>query len=716
MTLNSIYLRRARKLYVKEGTGSVSQELLATMLMNLEPLNQHLGFTFSQELIERVRTLTLERLESFYKQTVEDLKALTGGHRVFNPMYPNFPQQVVDASKAELYLRAMWHYFTNRLPTFVKEPRPELADKPEPKVIGLGSLEDFESMFTRMVRSSTSLSPQDKLDVAWFVAQYRDGIERLLPSEIPFKENLAFVGAHLMRETTIFDRCLAGKFKTATDVLRLAVALNDGDVSLAEATKFGKFPRRLRQQMLACLEATGGPLEDMLRWKERWKRLGERLHPGDYSEKFPKTYAAFSALRYDDKVVTFRGSLEAALEGRKLDDAMRLLEARPGDLARRLDHLLRIGDGETAPALSAGAFGWALNEKGDGMTAKVVSSFESGAAKVSTPVLLQVLTHFSNRSLSANRQSHRAFFPKGSVASVFAIPNRLPELPAGVAEQVAAICERTLIDRFAKLTALGKCYLDPALARYLVPISQRSAAKALRTIVRGSRMPLPDASTLRFFLWWKNGKSRTDIDLSAAFYDESLRYVDVVSYYNLKNFGGHHSGDIVDAPNGAAEFIDLDVAKAIERNVRYVVMSINSFTQQPYCDLPECFAGWMARSNPNSGEIFEPRTVQDRIDVASNTRVCLPLIADLVAREVIWADIALATYARWNNVHNNMTGVSLMLRALKDLRKTNLHTLFSLHIRARGTLVDNQASADTIFAPHTGITPFDIPRIASEFM
>src|ERR1041385_7052758 len=115
-------------------------------------------------------------------------------------------------------------------------------------------------------------------------------------------------------------------------------------------------------------------------------------------------------------------------------------------------------------------------------------------------------------------------------------------------------------------------------------------------------------------------------------------------------------------------------------DVRYVVMSLNSFTEQPYCDLPECFAGWMARQHANSGEIFEPKTVQDKIDVAANTRICLPAILDLWEGNVIWADIALRKHPSWNNVKNNLSGVSVMARALTSLVKTDLHTLFSLHI------------------------------------
>ncbi len=72
-------------------------------------------------------------------------------------------------------------------------------------------------------------------------------------------------------------------------------------------------------------------------------------------------------------------------------------------------------------------------------------------------------------------------------------------------------------------------------------------------------MPLPETEILRFFLWWRNGNGRTDIDLSAAMFGEGFVYLDVLSYYNLKGYGGVHSGDIVDAPHGASEFVDVSL-------------------------------------------------------------------------------------------------------------------------------------------------------------
>ncbi len=685
--MNTIYLRRRRKVYLKEGTNRLSRGFAAALQKNIESL----GFAFSEQLLQRIQTLSIEKLDSFYKSLVKDLQEMAGAHRPFKPLYPNFPIQVMELSEAELYLNALFHYLTNKLPAYTRDERPPLSEATKVRLIDLGTKEDFESIFTKMAGAKTSLSAQDKQDLAWFVAQYRDDIQRLLPASIPSKEILALIGAQLVRHTTVAEGFLKEKVKTPTDILRLAVALSEGDVSLAELAKFKNFKRSERKLMLSLLERSGDPTEDMLRWKEPWKRLGERLHPGDYAEKFPKTCSAFNVLRNDLPYVTFNRKLEKHLLFGELAQVVEMLMSRPGDLARRLDHLLRLSN-----------------------DAKLIEAcFRPLAVRVSTPVLLQVLTHFSHRSMTGDL---RVFFPKGDVAKIYARPDDLKPLAPEVAGKISEICEEVLIARFSSLPRLGKCYLDTALKDYRVPFSQRSASKSLRTLVRGSRLPMPEGNIIRFFLWWKNGSSRTDIDLSAALYDDKFKFVDVVSYYNLKNFGGHHSGDIVDAPNGAAEFIDLDIAKTVAGKVRYVVMSLNSFTEQPYCDLPECFAGWMSRKQSGSGEIFEPKTVIDKVDLAANTRICLPAIFDLIERKIIWCDIALKNGPSYNNVQTNLSGVSLMLRAMNGSRKTDLYTLFDLHVRARGERVAEKEAADKIFAINEGVTPFDLDLIAADYL
>lgn len=685
--MNAIYLRRRLKVTVPTDQGETHRNAIAAMQKNIA----NLGFILSPDLCLRLETLPPAKVESFYHDLVGALKTMVGAHRTFHPMYPNFPAQVMKMSEAELYWNAIAHYCTNRLLPRETEQRPPLLDGAEPKVIQLGSREDFERIFTLLASAKSSLSAEDKEDVIWFVRQYREGIENLLPPDLPCKENLAIVGAALLRNTTFGNEWLSSRVKTATDVLRLAVAMSGGDVSLATPAKFATFPRKERRLLLSWVERCANPIEDMLRWKDRWVRLGERLHPGEFSARFPKAFTAFDVLRNQKPFVTFNGSVERHLAEGDGAAAAALLQSRPGELTRRLDHLLRTASNPES----------------------VISAFGEVASKASTTVLLQAMAHFAHRS---EPQALRTFFPKGDVGKVQAVQDALPALPVGCAEAILRLFEHALTVKFAALPPLGRCYLDPRLVDFMVPLSQRSASKSLRTVARGSRLPLPDCKVLRFFVWWKNGKARTDIDLSAAVFDSDCNYVDVVSYYNLKSLGGCHSGDIVNAPEGAAEFIDLDVELTKSRGVRYIVMSIHSFTMQPYCDLPECFAGWMARKKANSGEIFEPRTVENKIDVAANTQICIPAIFDLVEGRVIWADLALRSNPRWNNVAGNSGGVSLMLRAMLGLRKPSLHALFGLHIKARGSMVFSAAEADTIFSVDTGVTPFDTDTITSQYL
>ncbi len=691
---NSIYLRRRVKIGLPAAAEPVGEPLplrcVLTVVKNLEPL----GFVFSEALLQGCTRLSLQQLASLYQQLRTDLLKSRGAHRQHQPMYAGFPEQVMELSTAELYINALVHYWSagQYLPPTEAREREALREEVQPTVIEVGTEAEFEEIFRQLAGANTSLSEQDREDLAWFVRTYGDGIQRLLPERIPQKETVAYLASLLMEHTSDAAAFLERYCRTTTDVLRLAVALSGGDVSLARSTRFRNFYRPERRLLLGLLERQASLTEDMLRWKGRWIRLGEKLHPGEHCETYPRTAAAFDVLRNDLPFTTFNSRVERALTEHRVDVAVEQLASRPGVLARRLDHLLRLDPDQPQPVLKA---------------------FQATAPQVSTPVLLQLLQHFRSRD---EAPALRVFFPKGNVAKSRAIPNELPPLPEAVSAGAAAICEAALLERFSTLPPLGRVYLDPALKEYHVPFGARSASRSFRMVGRGSRLPLPDCTVLRFFVWWTNGQERTDIDLSATLLDAEFNYVDVLSYYHLQSYGGCHSGDIVDAPDGASEFIDITIEKVLEKEVRYVVMSLTSYTQQPYCELPECFAGWMARQEPGSGEIYEPRTVRDRLDLTANTRIALPLVFDLVDRKAVWLDMALRNNPRWHNfVHANLEGIQLTVRSLVERRLPNVHDLLALHVRARGERVASPEQADCVFSVEND-TPFRPEVIAAEFL
>lgn len=701
MNMNTIYLRRANKLIVNRGESSgelLPHTYLATALNNIEQL----GYTLSAPLLQAVRYLSAKQFEELYIRLVSDLREMTGAHVTYRPMYPDFPNQVMGASDAELYLNAIYHYYTLNVPEYDKPARTPLPGKTKLKVIDLGSEAEFQVIISRLIGANTSISETDKADID-SVIEYADHwvLSEVLPDQIPYKENVGFITGALLKHGKA-DIGLTGRYiKSATDVLRLAVAWSEGDVSLAEPTRFRKFKRSERRLLLGLLEQCHSMTEDMLRYKQRWIRLGEILHPAEYKQRYTRCQEAFDILRNNKPFTTFRGGVELALQYRDIWTSMDLLMQRPGEFARRLDHLLRIGD-----------------DNGE----YVAAAFSEIADQVATPVLLQVKVHFAHRH---ERIELRTFFPKGNAAKAVAIPHQLLGIDHALCEEIVHICDRTLVERFSALPPLGKTYIDRRLANCLVPFSQRSASKALRTIVRGSRLEMPEGDTIRLFNWWQEGEvngeptGRVDIDLSAVIYDKKWEYMEHISYTNLRSSSMRavHSGDIVAAPHGACEFIDLHIPSIVEQGGRYVIASLQSFTDQPYCDLPECFVGWMMRRKPGSGELFEPSTVEDKIDVTADTKIAIPVILDLVSRTVVWADLSLTRHPNYyNNVEGNKRGIVAMGKAICTLRKPNLHDLFTLHAMARGELVGSADEADAVFSMDQGVTPFAIEEIMAEYL
>lgn len=687
---------------------------IAAIMKNVEGL----GYTFSWELYEALKRMERETLQKFYLELIPVLKKLVGADASYRPMYPNFPESVMEAEDAGLYINAIVHYwsFGTLLPNERKEERLPLFDVTKVKVIGLGSEEDLHDIFYALCRSKTSLSQTDKEDLEWIFKNLN--VE--FPEEIPLKENAALAGKLYLENAPLASaENLRGLFRTATDVLRLITAMSGGDISLAKNTKYRSFRRRERRLLMELLQCCGAVEEDMLRYGDRWIRVGERLHPGEFPrERFDRVITAFDKLRGGVKIETFASRVENAMETGDCRRALELLKKRPGELARRLDWLLRKAEDKNL----------------------VVNTFKGTADEVSTPVLLQVREHFLHRDSEGNSAIRegdmgkvRVFFPKGNLARCHCIQDTLPPIEEKYSQAIVKICENALIENYRKKEFLGNVYLSEEFKNYLVPFSQRSAGKALKTIVRGSRLPIaPSVNALRAFIWWTNmGNSkeqgRVDIDLSAAVYDESWNCLDYVAYTNLKalKFKACHSGDIVNGGpadgQGVSEFLDVDMNAVLQYGGRYVVYQVYSFTMQKFSDMPHAMFGWMGREDVGSGEIYEPRTVEQKMDLTSESTVCIPAIFDCAAREVIWCDMNLPLRYRifsngGNNLESNLSGVTAACYAMVHMQKPNLYDLIVLNVRARGLWTEEKENADVIFDVEEGITPFDTEIFMGEYI
>ncbi len=710
--MNEILLRRKNRVIVEKGNETnPNNQYIVTMMKNIESL----GYTFSSELFESLQTLSKEELQKFYLELIPMLKKLVGADVVYKPMYPNFPESVMETEYIELFINAIVHYWSKGTlyPNEEKKERLPLFDATKVKVIDLGSMEDLHAIFDHLCQAKTSISQTDQEDLAWIFKN----IQVRLPEEIPLKENAALIGKlYLENAPLATSKDIQKYFKTATDVLRLITAMSDGDISLATNTKFRSLRRKERRILLELLQGCGSIEEDMLKYKNRWIRVGERIHPAEYSEaQFGKVITAFHKLRNGIKIETFAAKVTKAMKTEDYASALMLLKTRPGELARKLDHLLRNTDDKNA----------------------VVNTFKEVASEISTPVLLQVKEHFANRS---KKLEARVFFPKGNLARCHCVENTVSDIDEKYCDAIVKICENALIAQYKTKDFLGNVYLSEEFKRYLVPFSQRSAGKTLKTIVRGSKLPIDHhTKAMRAFIWWTNmGEEErdrsygddheiVDVDLSAAFFDDKWNCMEHISYTNLRSdrYRACHSGDITNGGSvngdGVSEFLDVDIDSVVKYGARYVVYQVYNYTGQKFSDMPHAMFGWMSREDVQSGEIYEPKTVEQKMDLASPSTVCIPMILDCVNKEVVWCDMNLSlngchSHYGGNNVESNLSGVAATCYSMVNMSKPNLYDLIDLHIRARGLRVDNKEDADVIFDMDSGITPFDTEVFMGEYL
>jgi hypothetical protein len=587
------------------------------------------------------------------------------------------------------------------------------------------------TLFEDLCARKQALNPVDKQDLTVLIDEWRTELPTWLPEDIPLKENLALVLGRMLKHGQLDELLplLQTRMRTATDVLRLIAAYSDADAALQGATlieyeelryrdaswwehwvahstpdivarfrdmtyrvakprQVKRFPvaklsRPLRRTLMSLLERLDADalIEDMLRHRTYWVWVGEFLHPGEYKQRFPKLARAFEVVRkYDpagNRAELFRGyyaQLEAAAASGDGLAMAELLRRRPGELARRFDHALRVAGDDQAAANA------------------IIELFVSKVGSYSTPVLLTLYGVLPTR---ARRAKRRMFWPKGGVSKGVATGDRRPTIPRETITTALVPIERELLRRLADHDHLHTALIDDALADIVAPFNERTASPAAINLTRGSVMYVPPSKLVRMFLHWceRQGGERTDIDLSVAFYDEHWHYVGVCSYYQLTcTIDGHDiaksSGDLTSAPypDGASEFVDLDRVAARAAGVRYAVMVVNAYAGEPFSLLERAFAGLMLRDDPE-GHHFDPRTVALRFALQGANGVYMPLCFDLECDRMHWLDVYSTGELAMNNVASSNADITRicpdMIGYFDSGIRLDMRALALLHAAAR---------------------------------
>ncbi|WAX79813.1 TerD family protein [Streptomyces sp. KMM 9044] len=657
--LKSLVLRHTHRLPSPRGTAGEG----AAAARQFDAALTSAGFKLSAELLERLSGLSEAAVVHTAKRTLRTVGEMAGDHVRHNSYFIGFPANVPDTE--EFWMRCVTKALgdgTSRenvltqladgvldllsLPAYGRyqhtyeemlATQDELIASAGDRVTVLHLGRDLDDELTgpylALAGSTTPLGEDHLHDLRILAERGALGPQ---PESVPVRENRAVVnGARLAVGADLL-------LDTVVDVLRLACALSGGDVTLQEPTRFRALSRPARRALLAGLDAvvTANPakLADVHAHREAFKRLGERLHPHEYS-RWPHAADVFAVARGEKEARSFDSRVEELLDESGVLGALRLLQSAPGKLFRALDFLLRIAVGQ---------------EERDAVVAAAVRV----SPAVSGRVVLSVREHFRNRERETGEP--RVFVNRRGRGWV--APDVRPPVPAADPDRLIAALDAEMCRR---LPVPGRLLLDPDVLDVALPLSGRATAAGLGVLPRGS-LSAVDGEQLRFFVYWKETGRRTDYDLSALLLDADYSTDSWLSYTSLTAVGGEHSGDVTEAPAGASEFISLSLDRV---RGAFVVPQVNIYAGEGFEEVEESFFGFMVRDGEQKGRPFEPRTVRMKSELRGVGRVALPLVfrrEDDGRWRAKWLHLYLKGISSANRVEENRVSVSRVVRAVVE--------------------------------------------------
>ena len=295
-------------------------------------------------------------------------------------------------------------------------------------------------------------------------------------------------------------------------------------------------------------------------------------------------------------------------------------------------------------------------------------------------------------------------------------------------EDLMEVVKNGIIEKLKEKDSLKKVFVDESYKNIAVTTSEKDSNISLRPMTKGSRIKFnSDAEVLRFFVGWKNFekdglKIRTDIDLSAVYFDSEFNFLNSLAYYNQIEEGFAFSGDIVDAPDGALEFIDIyDLEKIKEKGINYILMTVRSYNGFNFKEINSVFAGVLELTKEESQDrknMFSA-AISQGFQILSKNYTTSTILVDLQKSEYIWIDMNLPVsknYRDQNRLQNNEAAyLEDILKYFVNKEYMTMYDLIEMNVKARGTKVFDKEVADVIFDKIDVNNPLPLTQILADF-
>ena len=263
------------------------------------------------------------------------------------------------------------------------------------------------------------------------------------------------------------------------------------------------------------------------------------------------------------------------------------------------------------------------------------------------------------------------------------------DIRAALEAHLSSLLKKELADR-----AIGKVYIEEGMEKYALPLQEATGASGLGVLPRGSRLSIPEGNKLRCFTYWEKVN---DIDLACfGLQEEGTEQIEFSwrSMAQRQNSCLTFSGDQTSGYHGGSEYFDVIIPKFRRKypDTRYLVFTDNVYSYDVF-DNVRCTAGYMIREEEDSGEVFEPKTVQSSFRVTGNTAFAILFALDLEEREIIWLNLGLDS-------RNPVAGESDIALVRDYLDAANAINMASFFGGMATEVVNRPEEADVIVANH----------------
>lgn len=614
--------------------GQESPESVGTLLANMAEL----GYAPSIELLREMRKQGTEQLSAWWARIEPILKEITGASRKMDRfvVYKNFPAEVLEMSAAQYWISQIFMYLGAPNEWFAEDEqeRPKMNEKLTLKTLRPARGMDMAAAFEGLLGVGARWVPEQEEEVRFLLGKFKFDL-----SQVKFKENLGIVGA-LLAESGVTPEC-----KSATDALRMAVAISGGDPSLKSNKGFKmRFKRPVRRMLLSMLEQSTNIVEDAARRPGMWKDFLSKLHPGEFAWA-SKTSAAYDML-YNDKAKTWYSAVEIALKSAD-PKGLELLSQRPGDFARRLRHACQVyGD-------------------------KAVTAFSKCAAGLSVLQLAKLAKH----AVSSVDAVTSAYAPKGDWSKMKTIDPR--RFSSDHALAIQELCSNLISTKIKSVPGFEDGVVLFADADR---IKVQTNGADLSPVGRGTKYPMPeDTGFIRTSSYWKiKSGSYVWFDNGWNFFDENWVSKGACAWnaYSFGNGAAVFSGDPTNTKEmqgRACQMIDLYPQKMRDAGVRYGVWSILAYSGIRFSQAEDVFAALQVGRDPEKGKLFEP----------SRAMVTFPLTGDYLTKFICYIDFETMEVCymdfSFNGRVSSATSNSGMLSRIMPAARERLENSVSVH-------------------------------------